>query len=359
MSNIRQIQNHKGRGALSNIAGRFEDFVSEFCDDGWDVLEREQSKPKTHLHLDMARKVLSHNSSPDVPFDQSINPYRGCEHGCVYCFARPTHAYLGHSAGLDFETEIYHKPQAAELLQSELSKPSYTPKVIALGTNTDPYQPIEKTHTITRQILEVLAACKHPFSITTKSSLILRDLDIIAPMAKAGLAAVAVSVTSLDHKLSAKLEPRATAPHKRIKTLRALSQAGINPSVLIAPIIPAINDWELEHIMTTSSRAGATNANYILLRQPHEVKALMDEWLEIHMPDKRKRVQSLMRQSRGGKYNQSAWGTRMTGTGPYAETLRQRFHLARNRLGLKSRMVNLDCSQFKPPKKPSAQFDLF
>lgn len=359
MSNIRQIQPHKGRGAVSNIAGRFESFVSEFCDDGWDFLEHEHFKSKTTLHTDMARNVLTPNTSPDVPFDQSINPYRGCEHGCVYCFARPTHAYLGHSAGLDFETEIYHKPQAAELLQGELSKPGYTPKVIALGTNTDPYQPVERDLKITRQILKTLAECKHPFSIVTKSSLVMRDIDIIAPMAKAGLATVAISVTTLDHKLSNKLEPRASAPHKRLKTIRALAQAGIDTTVLIAPIIPALNDWELERIMAACFRAGAINANYILLRQPGEVKNLMDEWLEIHAPDKKSRVQSLIRQSRGGKYNQSAWGTRMTGTGPYAEMLRQRFHLTRNRLGLKPRTMDLDCTQFVRPIKPSPQMDLF
>ncbi len=352
----------KGRGSVTNRTGRFEPQNRQRTDDGW-LLEEdltEAPRPKTHLGIDAARTVISRNTSPDVPFDRSINPYRGCEHGCVYCFARPTHAYLGLSPGLDFETKLFWKPEAATLLTGELAKPSYRCQPIALGTNTDPYQPVERQTQATRGILRVLTDCKHPFSIVTKNALVCRDLDLIAPAAQANRARVFLSVTTLDRHLATKMEPRASTPEKRLAALRRLSEAGVPTGVLVAPIIPAVNDHEIEEILERAVEAGARSAGYVMLRLPLEIEGLMTEWLEAHLPDRAARVLSLMRQSRGGKLYQAEFGTRMKGTGPYAEMIANRFRLARKRFRLdRRRLEAMDCDSFIPPRKPSPQLALF
>src|SRR5580698_10088232 len=322
----------KGRGAASNPTGRFDSLSIEKIHDGWYEEETPDSVAETVLP-DSARSVITTNNSPDVGFDQSINPYRGCSHGCVYCFARPTHAYLGLSPGLDFETKLFYKADAVKILEAELAKPKYVCKPIALGINTDGYQPLEKRLEITRGILGVLARCRHPVTIVTKSALVLRDTDLLADLARDGLVEVMLSITSLSNDIKRTLEPRAASPEARLRVIRQLHQAGIPVGVLVAPVIPAITDHELEDILAAAREAGAGSAGYVLLRLPHEVKILFREWLAAHYPDRAKHVMSLINQSRGGKDYDSQFGTRMRGTGPYADLLRTRFQLARRKLG--------------------------
>lgn len=316
-------------------------------------------RPRTELGVDAARKIITRNDSPDVPFDRSINPYKGCEHGCVYCFARPTHAYLGLSPGMDFETRLFWKPNGPELLRAELAKPSYRCAPIAFGTNTDPYQPIERETEATRALLSVLAACGHPFTIVTKNAMVTRDLDIIAPSAKENRARVTLSVTTLDRRLANKMEPRASTPEKRLDAIKRLADAGVEVGVLVAPIIPAVNDHEIEAILERCKEVGASAAGYVMLRLPLEIKDLVREWLDAHVPDRSDRVLSLVRQTRGGVLYQAEFGTRMKGTGPYADMIANRFRLARKKHGLDQRRQDMDCSAFVRPSKPTAQMDLF
>ena len=351
----------KGRGAVSNWTGRYEQLQEEAFDDGWGEENNEDlPKLRTTLTRDTTKTIIARNSSPDIPFDRSINPYRGCEHGCVYCFARPTHAYLGLSPGLDFETKLFFKPDAARLLERELRKPKYDCQVMAMGTNTDPYQPVEKSLRITRSLLEVLAAFNHPVGIVTKSALVLRDLDILGPMAEKGLAQVCVSVTTLDRRLANRLEPRAATPTLRIETIRALADAGIPCGVMAAPMIPALNDAELEAILETARDAGATLASYILLRLPLEIAGLFEEWLQTHVPNRAKHVMNLVYGARGGKAYDSSYGSRMRGTGAYAAMLKKRFEIAAIRLGLNPQDRNgLDTTLFHPPLERDGQLSLF
>jgi DNA repair photolyase len=355
MDDMLPPRSRKGRGAVGNPQPRFDRESRVAVDDGWSRPEPDDPPPlRTTVAIDTARSIIARNDSPDIPFEQSINPYRGCEHGCIYCFARPTHAYLGLSPGLDFETRLFAKTAAPELLRAELSKPNYVCKVIALGANTDPYQPIEREHRITRRVLEVLREFNHPVCVVSKSALIRRDLDILAPMAAAGLASVAISITTLDRDLARHLEPRAATPPRRLETVNALAAAGIPTSVLASPMIPALNDHELDAILEAAREAGATGAGYILLRLPLELTPLFEEWLATHAPGKAKHVMSLIRQSREGKTYRAEWGKRMTGAGVYAETLRLRFDKACKRLGLNLRrdVQRLDTTQFRrPPQK--------
>jgi len=355
MADSRRIE---GRGARSNTSSRYHRQNYVGLDDGW--FHEDESLPplKTEVIRDISRSIIARNTSPDISFNQSINPYRGCEHGCIYCFARPTHAYLGLSPGLDFESKLFVKPDAAKLLRSELSKPSYKPETIAIGTNTDPYQPIEREYRVMRSILKVLAEFKHPVGIVTKSALIARDIDLLAPMAKEGLVKIALSITTLDRRLARSMEPRAATPAKRLETIRLLSQAGIPIGVMTAPIIPALNDDELESILSKAREAGATEAGYVLLRLPLEIKDLFREWLETHVPDKANHVLSLIKNMRGGKEYDANWGTRMRGTGPYAKLIAQRFHLATRRLGLNHKRIELDVSKFCRPNAPADQLAL-
>lgn len=353
----------KGRGAASYVAGRFDKTRHEGEDDGWGSLyacdETDgDSAPRTSVTIERARSIISRNDSPDIGFSQSVNPYRGCEHGCVYCFARPSHAYLDLSPGLDFETRLFAKTNAAERLQYELSKPGYVPSTITLGINTDGYQPIERRYRVTRQCLEVLAECGHPVAFVTKSALIARDLDLLAPLAARNLVSVHVSVTTLDNHLSSKLEPRAAAPHARLKTIRTLHEAGVPVGVLVAPVIPMVTDTDLEHILEAARAAGAQSAGYVLLRLPHELKQVWREWLQLHVPDRAAHVMSLIQQMRGGKDYDSRFGTRMRGEGPFADLIATRFAKARKRFGFGA-MPPLDTTQFVPPRAPSPQGDLF
>jgi DNA repair photolyase len=345
----------KGRGAVSNRTGRFERETLEAVDDGWDLDESDLPPLRTEVTAEWPKSIISRNTSPDIPYDRSINPYRGCEHGCVYCYARPSHAYMGLSPGLDFETRLFAKPNAAELLEQELSKPNYRPRHIHLGANTDPYQPIERTHRITRGIIEVLARSKHPFSITTKSALICRDLDILGPAAEKGLLGVGISVCTLDGKLARVLEPRAPRPAKRLETIRALTDAGVPVAVMVAPMIPVLNDAELEQIMEKAADTGAVAAGYILLRLPLELKEMFSEWLDTHVPDMAAHVLSQMRETRSGALYVSDFNTRMRGTGHRADLLARRFDLACKRLGLnatRSSTLKKDIRQFRPPPAP-------
>jgi DNA repair photolyase len=345
----------KGRGAASNASGRFEAQHREAVDDGWGTQDEPPMPLRTRMEVDHARSVISYNASPDVPFDRSINPYRGCEHGCVYCYARPTHAYLGLSPGLDFESRLFHKPDAPEQLARELAAPRYRAQPICLGANTDPYQPVERGLRLTRRIVEVLHGCDHPLRIVTKGALIERDLDLLADMATRNLVSVAVSVTSLDRQLSRRLEPRAAAPERRLETIARLAQAGIPVRVLIAPVIPALNDEHLESIMQRAREAGAGGAGYVLLRLPLEIRDLFVEWLDTHYPLRKEHVMARVRDSRGGKDYDAAFGTRMKGTGLFAELLAKRFRLAAKRLGFAPE-PELDCSRFRapvPPRDPS------
>jgi DNA repair photolyase len=351
----------KGRGAISNPSGRFEALARIATDDGWGDSGDDEFVPgpsRTTLSVDSSRTVVTRNDSPDVGFDQSINPYRGCEHGCVYCYARPSHAYLGLSPGLDFETRLFMKPDAPRLLDRELRRPGYVCRVIAMGTNTDPYQPAERTQEITRGILEVLASFSHPVSIVTKSALVARDIDILAPMAERGLAQVMLSVTTLDPSLARRLEPRAATPLRRIETIRALTAAGIPAGVMVAPVIPGLTDHEVEAILEASADAGAVDAGYVLLRLPLEVKDLFAEWLETHAPLKARHVLSLVRQMRGGRLNDPNFGSRMRGSGAMAELLRRRFKAACARLGLPRLEQELDTSLFRPPPMRGDQLSL-
>ena len=348
----------RGRGATINPAGRFEAEQRVAEDDGWGSLG-ELPPFKTEITYEKARTIITRNDSPDISFDRSINPYRGCEHGCVYCFARPSHAYLGLSPGLDFESKLTAKPDAAALLEKELSALNYQPRTIAIGTNTDPYQPIEKKFRIMREVLEVLARFNHPVGIVTKSALVQRDIDLLAPMAAKGLAKVALSVTTLDSKVARGMEPRAAAPAKRLETIRKLSEAGIPVTVLVAPIVPAINEHEIERILDAAKAAGAQEAGYVLLRLPLEVRDIVQEWLLTHHPDKLRHVMSLVRATRGGKDYDSQWGQRMVGSGPYAWMIGRRFEMAAERIGFNTSRKRLRTDLFVKPQKAVAQLSLF
>ncbi len=340
----------KGRGTPDNPPCRFDALATTAFDDGWDSLADDGAHtPVTEILRDETRTILTRNDSPDVPFDRSVNPYKGCEHGCIYCFARPTHAYLGLSPGLDFETKIVCKPRAAELLREALGRRGYVPRPIALGANTDPYQPLERKQRITRAVLEVLHEHHHPVGIVTKSDLVLRDRDLLAPMAARRLAQVFVSITTLDPELARRMEPRAPSPHRRLKAVEGLSAAGIPVGVLASPMIPGLNDHELDRILGAAAAAGARSAGTILVRLPHELKDLFSDWLEAHHPERKKRVLGLIRECRGGALNDPRFGERMRGRGPYAEMLHRRFEVARARHGLDRRGETLDCSAFVPP----------
>ena len=347
----------RGRGAVSNASGRFEAFAREEIDDGWGSLEN-LPPLKTNIHLEKPRSVITRNDSPDIGFDRSINPYRGCEHGCVYCYARPTHAYVGYSPGLDFETEIFVKEGAAQVLERELSAPGYVPRTLAIGSNTDPYQPTEKRCRVMRGVLETLARANHPVGIVTKSALVTRDIDLLAPMARKGLVKVAISVTTLDKELARKMEPRAASPALRLETIEKLAAAGIPVSVLVAPIIPAVNDAEIETILTRAFAAGAREAGYVMLRLPLELRDLFSEWLLTHYPDKARHVLSLVRGAREGKLYDPGFGKRMTGVGPYAWMIGRRFEMAAARLGFGAG-AKLRCDLFQPPRRSAEQLVLF
>lgn len=351
-------QRFKGRGALSNPAGRFDSLTLETTHDGWYEDEMPESLEETVLP-DAARSLITSNDSPDVGFDVSINPYRGCAHACVYCFARPSHAYLGLSPGLDFETKLFYKADAAARLEAELSRPGYVCKPIALGINTDGYQPLEKRLGVTRSILAVLARCRHPVSIVTKSALIARDMDLLADLAKDRLVSVCVSITSLSTEVKRTLEPRTASPQARLRIIQELSGAGIPMGVMVAPVIPAITDHELEAILAAARSAGASRASYVLLRLPHELKLLFREWLAEHYPDRAKHVMSLLNQARNGKDYDAAFGTRMRGTGPYSDLLRARFELAARKLGFHDlgKRHELDTSLFRPPAAAQLRLD--
>ncbi len=351
----------KGRGAASNLPSRFDSWSRQLDGDYVDgaLAEGESASPRTEITLRDARSIISRNQSPDIPFEQSINPYQGCEHGCVYCYARPTHAYLGLSPGLDFETKIHAKTNAAELLVKELSRPGYVPKLIALGANTDPYQPTERQLGITRSVLRVLSDFNHPVGITTKSALIERDIDILGPMAARGLARVFVSVATLDHEIARRLEPRANAPARRIEAIRRLAAAGIPTGVIVGPVIPALTDKDIESVLEAASGAGACDAHYVMLRLPLEIRDLFVEWLQAHYPLRAKHVMSLVQQVRGGRDNDSAFGSRMRGTGMFAELIRQRFDVARRRHNLNARDLAPDTSSFAVPRPAGGQLSLF
>ena len=347
----------RGRAATFNRSGRYEAEIREEIHDGWD---RDEELPplKTEVAIEKPKTVITRNDSPDIAFDRSINPYRGCEHGCVYCFARPTHAYMGLSPGLDFETKLFAKQGAAELLEKELANPNYKPQTIAIGTNTDPYQPIEKTRRVMRAILEVLHRTSHPVAIVTKSNLVTRDIDLLAPMAAEGLAKVAISITTLDPDLARKMEPRAPTPAKRLEAIRQLSAAGIPVAVMVAPILPGLTDHEIEKILGAAWEAGAREAGYVLLRLPLEVKDLVRGWLEENYPDKAKHVLSLVRSTRGGKDYDPSFGQRQVGTGPYAWTIGRRFEMAARRLGFNERKLAMRTDLFDPPMLEGGQYAL-
>jgi len=351
-------ERRRGRGTLSNASGRYEPTARIAFDDGWRSIE-ELPAFETTVTEERARKILTRNDSPDIGFDRSVNPYRGCEHGCVYCFARPTHANMGLSAGLDFESKLFVKPDAPELLEREISAPNYSPRVIAIGTNTDPYQPIERKYEVMRGILEVLDRAGHPVGIVTKSALVTRDIDILARMARRNLVKVALSVTSLDPKLARVMEPRAAAPARRLEAVRQLAEAGIPASVMVAPVIPAINDAEIERILDAAVAAGAREAGYVLLRLPLEVRDLFREWLMANFPDRYRHVFKLIRDTRGGKDYDAKWGERMTGTGPIAWMIGRRFEAACERLGLNRRKLKLTTEHFTPMRKRPQQLALF
>jgi len=358
----------KGRGATFNPANRYRSEQREAVDDGWaapiDEAGSDDEPPplKTTVRIQPARTIISRNDSPDIPFTQSINPYQGCEHGCIYCYARPTHAYLDLSPGLDFETKLFAKPNAAELLRAELAKPGYRCDPIALGTNTDPYQPIEREWKITRSVIEVLAQCDHPLTITTKGALIERDIDLLAPMAAKRLARVFISIPTLDRELARKLDPRAAAPHRRLALVRLLAEAGVPTGVNVAPVIPQLTDRELESILEAAAGASARHAGWTMLRLPLEVAPLFRDWLAVHYPLRAAHVMSIVRQIRGGRDNESRFHMRMGGQGEFADLIRKRFAIACKRLGLNSdREPQLDTTLFKPPstRGASPQLDLF
>lgn len=350
----------RGRGARSNRSGRFEAFTHESFDDGWTRDEDDEpGQIATTVQPMKSRTIIARNTSPDVGFDRSINPYRGCSHGCIYCYARPAHAYLGLSPGLDFESRLFFKPEAGKLLAAELARKGYKPGVIHIGGDTDPYQPDEKRLGVTREVLETLQRFRHPFSIITKSALILRDLDVLGEMGKAGLARAAVSITSLDRRLARSMEPRAATPERRVEAVRRLTEAGVPTIVMFAPSIPSLNDHEMEAVLERAAEAGAVGAGYVALRLPLEIKELFEEWLETDHPDRARRVMSLVRQMRGGAAYDSEFGKRMTGEGPVAQAMSQRFKLAKRRFGLDKPLPPLDLSQFRLPEAPGSQMQLF
>jgi DNA repair photolyase len=351
-------ERRRGRGTVSNAVGRFEPLARVAFDDGWQGLD-ELPPFKTSVTVDATRKIIARNDSPDISFDRSINPYRGCEHGCVYCFARPTHAYLGLSPGLDFESKLFMKPNAPELLERELAAPNYVPKIIAIGTNTDPYQPIERRYQIMRRILEVLERAGHPVGIVTKSALVLRDLDILTRMAKRDLVKVAISVTMLNQKLARVREPRAATPPRRLDAMRQLIAAGVPASTLVAPVIPAINDAEIERILEAVAETGVRHAGYVLLRLPLELRDLFLEWLNENFPDRAQHVFKLIRDTRGGKDYDSTFGKRMTGSGPIAWMIGRRFEVACERLGFNLTSVKTTTKHFRHPRPATEQLDLF
>jgi DNA repair photolyase len=348
----------RGRGAGINPAGRFEPISRHVFDDGWQTID-ELPPFKTEVEAERPRKVITRNDSPDISFDRSINPYRGCEHGCIYCFARPSHAYMGLSAGLDFESRLFAKKGVAAILEKELSSKGYEPKTIAIGTNTDPYQPIEREQHVMRETLEVLEKANHPVAIVTKSSLVTRDIDILSRLAEKGLAKVALSITTLDRRLARAMEPRASTPGLRLKAVSDLADAGIPVSVMVAPVVPALNDHEVERILDSAAGAGATEAGYILLRLPLEVSPLFRDWLLQHYPDRYRHVMNVLRSMRGGKDYDAEWGKRMRGQGPYAIQIGRRFELACKRFGLNTRRLKLRTDLFSPPLMTEEQLTLF
>jgi DNA repair photolyase len=347
-------ERRRGRGAASNETGRFERVQREEFDDGW---EREETPApvKTEIIHERPRTIITRNESPDISFDRSINPYRGCEHGCVYCFARPTHAYMGLSPGLDFESKLFVKDGAAALLERELAAPNYRARSMALGTNTDPYQPIERQYRVTRSVLEVLARADHPVGIVTKSNLVLRDLDLLTPMAAKGLAKVYISLTTLDKTVARKMEPRAPTPARRLEAIEGLAKAGVPVGVMVAPIVPAVNDAEIEAILARAHSAGAREAGYVMLRLPLELRDIFREWLLVHYPDKLRHSLSLVQSTRGGKDYDSEWGKRMAGSGPYAWMIGRRFEIAATRLGYNEVSRQLRNDLFHPPENEAAQ----
>jgi DNA repair photolyase len=355
-------ERRRGRGAATNLSGRFETEKRDAFDDGW-TREEAPEPLKTELTWEKPKTIIARNDSPDIPFDRSINPYRGCEHGCFYCFARPTHAYYGLSPGLDFESRLFAKLGAADLLERELAHPKYTPAVIAIGTNTDPYQPIERRWRVTRSVLETLARARHPVSIVTKSNIILRDLDILSEMGRDNLVKVFLSVTTLDRALARKMEPRAPTPEKRLEAIEALNDAGVPAGVMVAPIIPAVNDSEIETILTRAYSAGAREAGYVVLRLPLELRDMFREWLELHFPDRLKRCVSLIQSMHGGRDYESRWGRRMAGSGPYAWMIGRRFEMTARRLGYREEKTTLRADLFRKPalagSKAGAQLSLF
>jgi DNA repair photolyase len=352
------------RGARSFVQGRFESVAREAFDDGWTPDEPPAAELKTEVTIERARSIISRNDSPDIGFSQSINPYRGCEHGCIYCYARPSHSYLELSPGLDFESKLFAKTNAAELLRAELAKSGYRPSPIALGANTDCYQPIERRYKITRSILEVLAECEHPVTIVTKSALIERDLDLLAPMAQKNLVKVFVSIGTLDRGLARKLEPRAASPQRRLDVLKNLAKEKVPCGVMVAALVPALNDKTMEQVLEAAAAAGAAEAAFVILRLPNELKTLFKEWLAEHFPQRAEHVMSIVRQMRGGRENDPNFGTRMSGTGNYAELMQKRFDIACRRFGLNCRdgagreTPDLDCTRFRPPS-PEGQLKLF
>jgi DNA repair photolyase len=350
-------ERRRGRGTLTNRSGRYEPVSRESFDDGWER-EEEGEAFKTEVTVERARSIIARNDSPDLSFDRSINPYRGCEHGCVYCFARPTHAYMGLSPGLDFETKLFVKPNAAELLEKELSHPSYKPRVMSMGTNTDPYQPIERRYRITRSVLETLSRFNHPVGIVSKSGLVTRDIDILGPMAEKNLAKVAISVTTLDPRLAREMEPRAATPSKRLATIEALSRAGIPVTVLVAPVIPSLNDGEIEKILAAARQAGAREAGYVLLRLPLELRHLVREWLLERHPGKLDRVMALVKDARDGKDYDARFGVRQTGEGPYAWTIGRRFEIAARKLGFNTEKLRLATDLFRVPGRENVPVQL-
>jgi DNA repair photolyase len=353
---FRRVQ--RGRGSASNPDGRYESLRREACDDGWGGLDEPLPALQTTLSIDTAKRIITYNDSPDIPFDRSINPYRGCEHGCMYCFARPTHAYLGLSAGQDFETRLFYKPDAPERLRAELAHPKYACQSIALGINTDAYQPVERKLELTRRILALLVECRHPVSIVTKSALVERDLDLLSELASNDLVHVFVSITTLDRDLARRMEPRAAQPERRLAAIEALAKAGVPVGVMVAPVIPVMTDPEMENILKQARAAGAAEAGYVLLRLPHEVKDLFREWLGVHEPLKAEHVMNRVRELRGGKDYDAAFGERLRGTGKYAEFLRDRFHLAYRRLGFQG-ISPTRVDLFKPPLPHRGQMNLF
>jgi DNA repair photolyase len=346
-----------GRGARTNASGRYERFAVQAFDDGW--AEEEVTRLETNVTPELAKSIISTNQSPDISFDQSINPYRGCEHGCIYCYARPNHAYVGLSPGLDFETKLFVKANAAEVLERELSKPNYKPRTIMLGGVTDIYQPIERGYGVTRALLEVLQRWRHPTALITKSQLVIRDLDILAPMAERGIAKAAISITTLERRIARVMEPRAAAPHRRLETVRALAEAGVPVTVMVAPIIPGINDSEIEAILAEAAKAGASAAGYVILRLPLEIKDLFREWLHAHFPNRAARVMRLVREMRGGRDYDPEWGKRQKGEGPYAAMIAARFARACRSSGLDKPRLKLDQTQFRRPIASGGQQDLF